>query len=78
MRMPRFVTSGFFTSSLRGFMDRCALLLNLHSTMLGNASNIISPVAQNITESRRQPEILLNTAQDNDDRKTHTNFSVSA
>jgi hypothetical protein len=46
--------------------------------MLRNASKIISPVAQNITESRRQAEIPWNTAQDNDDRKTHTNFSVSA
>jgi hypothetical protein len=46
--------------------------------MTSNAINTASPVAQNITKSYRQAEILLNTVQDNTHRKTHTNFSVSA
>jgi hypothetical protein len=45
--------------------------------MVGNTINIATPVAQNTTESRIQAKTLLNTVQDNSDRKTHTS-SVSA
>ena len=78
MRPPCLVISGLFIASHQGAMDQCALRLKLHAIMVCNATNIASPSAQSITESRSHAEILLNTAKDHPDRKTHTNFSVSA
>lgn len=78
MRTPLLFISGLFSSPHRGFTDRCALLLNLHAKMLGNANQIIRCVAQNTTESRSKNKIPLNTVQDRPYRKTHSSSSVSA
>ena len=78
MSKPRLANMDFLISPQQGAQDSCALRTHLEAATAVNTGGLIGRDAEIISEPHRNTETRLKIKQSSTDRKTHSNFSVSA